>query len=150
MKPLFVLLIVFFMALLGQKLLFHQYNFPLAAQIAMCAMLFFTAIGHFAFTKGMTLMIPGAIPFKTGLVYITGVLEVLMGIGLLIPEIRIYAAWLLLLFFIVMLPANIYAAIKHIDYQKGTLDGPGPNYLWFRIPLQLFFMVWVYWPVIKY
>ncbi|MGH2666448.1 DoxX family protein [Flavobacterium sp.] len=150
MKPLFVLLVTFFVAFLSQKLLFDQYVLPLSARIAMCVMLFFTAIGHFAFTKGMTMMIPDALPFKKELVYFTGVLEIFLGIGLLISPARIYAAWILLLFFIIMLPANIYAAIKHIDYQKGTLDGPGPNYLWFRIPLQLFFIAWVYWSSIKY
>ena len=149
MKPLFVLIIAFFTAVLARKLLFHEYDFSLAARIAMCVMLFFTAIGHFAFTKGMAMMIPGDIPIKTGLVYSTGVLEILMGIGLLIPEVRIYTAWLLLFFFIFMLPANIYAAIKHIDYQKATLDGPGLKYLWFRIPLQVFFMAWVYYSSIK-
>jgi hypothetical protein len=30
------------------------------------------------------------------------------------------------------------------DYQKGTRDGSGTNYLWFRIPLQIVFILWVY------
>lgn len=150
MKPLFVLIIAFCTALLAQKIFFDQYALQLSANIAMCVMLFFTAIGHFAFTKGMTMMIPGNLPFKTELVYSTGILEILLGIGLLIPQTKIYAAWLLLVFFIVMLPANIYAALRHIDYQKGTFDGPGPGYLWFRVPLQLFFMVWIYWFSITY
>jgi hypothetical protein len=42
-----------------------------------------------------------------------------------------------------MTPGNIKAAVNHIDYQKGTNNGPGPTYLWFRIPLQLFFIGWV-------
>ncbi|TGD57993.1 DoxX family protein [Flavobacterium humi] len=150
MKPLFLLLVAFLLAFLSQKLFLGQYGFPLSGRIAMCAMLFFTAIGHFAFTKGMTMMIPGNLPFKKEMVYLTGALEVFLGIGLLFEPTRNYAAWALLLFFILMLPANIYSSLKHIDYQKGTLDGPGPNYLWFRIPLQLFFMAWVYWFSIQY
>jgi hypothetical protein len=43
-----------------------------------------------------------------------------------------------------MLPANIKAAINNINYQTGALNGNGPSYLWFRIPLQLFFIFWVY------
>jgi uncharacterized membrane protein len=112
-------------------------------------MLFFTAIGHFAFTKGMTLMIPSFVPMKMELVYLTGALEVLLGIGLLIPDLRIYCAWSLVVFFILLLPANINAAIKHIDYQKGTYDGSGTPYLWFRVPLQLLFIAWVYLSAIK-
>jgi len=51
----------------------------------------------------------------------------------------------LILFFILILPANILAALKKVDYQKGTNDGPGAGYLWFRIPLQIFFIAWVAW-----
>jgi uncharacterized membrane protein len=53
-------------------------------------------------------------------------------------------AWLLILFFFLILPANINAAVNKIDYQKGTTDGNGLNYLWFRVPLQVFFIAWVY------
>jgi uncharacterized membrane protein len=63
---------------------------------------------------------------------------------LLIPNFKVYAAWILIVFFILILPANIHAALKHIDYQKGTFDGNGLPYLWFRISLQIFFIVWTY------
>ena len=149
MKPLIVLLVVFAVSNLAIKLIYHQYDLLLSARIAMCTMLFFTAIGHFAFTKGMTLMIPSFVPMKMELVYLTGALEVLLGIGLLIPDLRIYCAWSLVVFFILLLPANINAAIKHIDYQKGTYDGSGTPYLWFRVPLQLLFIAWVYLSAIK-
>jgi uncharacterized membrane protein len=149
MKPLLVLLSVFLLAFFAIKLLTQKYDLPLAGRIAMCAMLFFTAIGHFVFTKGMSMMIPSIVPLKTEIVYITGVLEVLLGIGLLIPSIRVYTAWVLVLFFIFLLPANIYAALKHIDYQKGTFDGSGMSYLWFRVPLQLLFIAWTYVSTIK-
>jgi uncharacterized membrane protein len=44
----------------------------------------------------------------------------------------------------VMLPANVYAALHHIDYEKATTGGKGPGSLWFRVPLQFFFIAWVY------
>jgi uncharacterized membrane protein len=50
---------------------------------------------------------------------------------------------LLILLFLIMLPANIEAARKRVDFQKATFDGKGPAYLWFRIPLQCFFIAWV-------
>jgi uncharacterized membrane protein len=121
----------------------------LSARIGMCAMLIFTAIGHFAFTKGMAMMIPPIIPSKNEIIYLTGLLEILLGIGLLIPKLSVYSGWVLIALFIVLLPANIYSAIKHIDYQKGTFDGNGLNYLWFRIPLQILFIIWTYISSIK-
>ena len=94
-------------------------------------------------------MLPGFIPYKAGMVYLTGIIEIAAAAGLLTPGLRIITAWLLIAFFILILPANIYAAVKHIDYQKGTPDGKGPIYLWFRVPLQILFIVWTYLSAIK-
>ncbi len=62
----------------------------------------------------------------------------------MLPDMRQLTAWLIILFFIAILPANIQAAIKHVDFQKGTYEGPGAKYLWFRVPLQVFFIAWVW------
>jgi uncharacterized membrane protein len=149
MKPLIVLLAVFSLSLFTLRLLTQKYDLHLSARIGMCIMLFFTAIGHFAFTKGMAMMVPSIIPLKTEIIYLTGFLEILLGIGLLIPRLKIYTGWVLIVFFILLLPANINASIKHIDYQKGTLDGSGISYLWFRVPLQILFIIWTYLSSIK-
>jgi uncharacterized membrane protein len=143
MKPFFVLIITFFVSLLILRLTGFS-NLFLAGNIAMSAMLVFTAIGHFAFTKGMVLMMPAFIPFKTFLVYITGLIEILAAIGLFISSWQLLTARLLIVFFMLMLPANIYAAARHVDYQKANYEGPGLSYLWFRIPFQLFLIAWVY------
>jgi uncharacterized membrane protein len=116
----------------------------------MALMLAFTAIGHFAFAKGMVMMIPDFIPFKKALVYFTGVIEILAAVGLLIPSLKVLTAWLLIVFFILLLPANINAAIRHIDYQKGNFEGSGVNYLWFRVPLQILFILWTYFSAIRF
>src|SRR5690625_6873527 len=110
----------------------------------MSAMLLFTAIGHFAFTKGMSMMLPDFIPFKTETVYLTGDIEIAAAIGLFIPNFRGVTAWLLIVFLIFILPANIFAAINYIDYQKETFDSHGLTYLWFRFSLQVMLIVWIY------
>ena len=115
----------------------------------MAVMLLFTATGHFVFSKGMSMMLPGFVPAKTMLIYITGVLEIVAGVALLIPALRQPAAGFLILFLVLLLPANIYAAVKHVDYQQATFNGSGPVYLWFRVPLQLFFIAWIYLAAIK-
>jgi uncharacterized membrane protein len=144
MKPLLVLLSVFGISLLVTKMLYGNFEFALSGRIAMAAMLMFTAVAHFVFTKGMVMMLPEFVPYKTGIVYLTGIIEIAAAIGLLIPNSSVLAAWLLIMFFILLLPANIYASIKRIDYQKGTFSGNGLVYLWFRVPLQILFIVWVY------
>lgn len=54
----------------------------------MSVMLVFTAIAHFTFTKGMEMMIPDFIPFKTQAVYATGIMEILFAIALQVPSYR--------------------------------------------------------------
>lgn len=149
MKPLFVLLGAFIISLLVIKLFTKTIDYPLSGRIAMAIMLVFTAIGHFAFTKGMAMMLPDFIPFKTEVIYLTGVIEIIAAVGLLIPSLRVWTGWALILFFVLLLPGNIKAAIDHVDYQKATFDGDGPAYLWFRIPLQILFIVWTYLSTIR-
>jgi len=150
MKPLIVLLASFVIAIFAVKWVTKQYDVALSARIAMAIMLCFTAIGHFAFTKGMSMMLPQFVPFKTSLVYLTGIFEILLAVGLLIPKLQVLSGWALLVFLVLMLPANIYAAIHQVNYQKGTFDGHGLTYLWFRIPLQLLFIVWTYMSAVRF
>jgi len=149
MKPLIILLTGFGVSLIILQFVNGGWQFPLAGCIGMSIMLLFTAIGHFAFSKGMELMLPSFVPFKKALIYITGFIEIAAAIGLLLPSLRQLTGWLLVLFFVIILPANISATMRNVSYQKAGLDGPGPTYLWFRVPLQLFFIAWVYWFAIR-
>jgi len=149
MKPLIVLLIASGISLLIQRFIYGAIKFRKAARIGMSIMLLFTAAGHFMFPQGMALMIPNPVPYKVALVYVTAILEILAAIGLQITNLRKITGWLLILFFILVLPANVNAAIHHLDYQTATYSGPGLKYLWFRIPLQIFFILWVYFSSIK-
>lgn len=144
MKPLIVLLVAFAISLMVLIIIRKKYEFAMAGRIALSAMLLFTSMGHFAFTEGMTMMLPPFIPFKTGIVYFTGIVEILAAIGILIRKTRVFTGWMLIIFFVLILPANIHAAINHIDYQNATTSGNGMAYLWFRVPLQLLFIVWTY------
>ena len=144
MKPLIILLSSFVISLFIVRIITMEYNFALSGRIAISTMLAFTAIGHFAFTKGMSMMIPKFIPHKETLVQLTGIFELLLAICLLIPRLKYRAAWALIIFLLLMLPANIYASMNNINYQKGTFNGSGLAYLWFRIPLQFLFIIWTY------
>ena len=144
MLPFLILIIVFSFTLLLTRVLKETYQPAFSARVAMSCMLLFTASGHFAFSEGMTMMLPDFIPYKTPLVWLTGGVEILAAVGLHMPKLRKITGLMLVLFFLLVLPANIYAAVHHIDYQNATFEGNGPEYLWFRVPLQLFFILWVY------
>ena len=86
MKPLIVLLSVFAISLAVNKIFRGGYEFALSGRIAMSAMLLFTAVAHFAFTEGMAMMLPPFIPYKTEMVYLTGIIEIAAAVGLFIPN----------------------------------------------------------------
>jgi uncharacterized membrane protein len=112
-------------------------------------MLISTGIAHFVYTNGMTMMLPEFFPFKKSLVYVTGILEIIAALALLVPSLQFVTAVFLIAFFVVLLPANIYAACNHINYEKATHDGDGLNYLWFRVPLQVLFILWIYFSAVR-
>ena len=75
MKPLIVLLISFIIASVVIIYTKKSYDFSLSSRIAMAIMLSFTAIGHFIFTKGMALMLPGIFPLKTFIIQLKFVIS---------------------------------------------------------------------------
>lgn len=147
--PEIILIVVFVIAVFILKIKHKEFKYALAARIAMAAMMLTTAIAHFVFTKGMTMMLPGIIPYKAAIIYFTGFLEAMAAIGLLIPRYKRITGWLLILFFILIVPTNVYAAIHHVNLEAATYDGPGQLYLLYRIPLQLFYIVWVYYSSLR-
>ena len=143
MKVLLVLIISFILTTVISRLFVDDWNIMLSGNVAMMLMLWFTSLGHFMFTKGMVMMMPSFIPFKGALVYLTGIMEIVLGALLVVNATRHIAGIILLVMFVVMLPANINAAIKHVNFEKATYDGSGTGYLWFRIPLQILFIAWI-------
>lgn len=144
MEVLTVLLVVFIVAIGISKIAKGSWNFTFSGNLAMCFMLCFTAIGHVIYAEGMTMMIPPFIPFRKEIVYITGVMEVIFGIFLLFPKYRRVTGIVIIIFFVLILPCNIYEAVNYIDLATASYNGAGPVYLWFRIPLQIFLIGWIY------
>lgn len=92
----------------------------------------------------MAMMLPGSIPCRKGIIHLTGILEISGAIGLLARAAYKTDAWLLVFFLILVLPANVYAAVHHINLEKADNSGNGIKYLWFRVLLQLFFIAWIW------
>jgi uncharacterized membrane protein len=76
------------------------------------------------------------------LVYISGVFEILGGIGLLIPLVSVAAAWGLIALFIAVFPANINQAVNSIAI-AGIPHHPA--LYWVRLPFQAILIAWAWW-----
>lgn len=104
----------------------------------------FILAGLLHFIKpGMYISImPDYIPYHKAMVYISGIAEVLGGVGIMITNLRTYASIGLILLLIAVFPANIDMAGKGYKNHGLTL------YTWIligRLPLQFLLIYWVYW-----
>ncbi len=92
-------------------------------------------LNHFRSVSVYTGMMPAELPdnWDVPLVYISGVFEVLGGLGLILPKTRRFAALGLVALFVAVFPANLNMALNHLPL--GVT--PIPQWeLWARLPLQ--------------
>jgi len=115
-------------------------------KIALCwvlALFFIIAgISHFTQDDSFAAIVPPMLPFPYVIVWITGVMEIIMGIGLLIPKYRRLSGLLLAPFLLAVLPANIYMAIAQIPMGDTVMS---PTVLWIRVALQFPLIALILW-----
>jgi uncharacterized membrane protein len=83
-----------------------------AVAVGLAAMFVLTGVAHFTppLRAALIAIVPPQLPAPGLLVTVTGVLEFVGAVGLLVPTTRVAAALCLLLLMLAMFPANIYAA----------------------------------------
>lgn len=149
MIPLIILISSFSITLTIQKLFFKKLHINIAGRIALSIMLIYTSIGHFIFIDGMSKMIPNFIFYKKEIVILTGYFEVILAVSLLLKKNKTIVGYILIIFLILIVPCNIKASLENLNIQTGNHNGKGLNYLFLRIPAQLFFIAWTYFFTIK-
>ena len=88
-------------------------------------------------------IIPPGLPAPEWLNLISGLAEIVLGVYVLEPRVRVLAAWGIIALLIAIFPANVYVAMQNV----GT-DGPGTGIgsaNWVRLPFQALFVVWAWW-----
>jgi uncharacterized membrane protein len=116
-------------------------SWPAATRAGLAVMLLFTGIAHVnSMRHDLVRMVPPSIPRPMSFIYFTGFCEILGGIGLLLPSIRFAAAVALIVLFLALLPANIYAARAGVE-----LRGKPATPLALRIPMQVLFIALTAW-----
>jgi uncharacterized membrane protein len=113
-----------------------------AGAVGLALLFAFTGLGHFIQTEPMAQMLPRWVPVPVLLVYLTGILEYLIALGLAFDRTRYAAGWVAAAALVLFFPVNVYAAINRIPIGGHAW---GWVYLLVRGPLQLFLLAWVYW-----
>lgn len=100
-------------------------------------------VTHFTAPRGFVKIVPKWLPAPGALVAISGVFEILGGVGLLIPATQVFSAWGLIALYIAVFPANVNMAVNQLQVSKK----PIPVWtMWARLPLQavLIWWAWLY------
>ena len=110
-----------------------------AARVAMGAAFVVAGLSHFAAPDPFVQHLPEWVPSREGLVALTGVVEVVLGAGLVGPaRLRPAAALAVAAYLVAVFPANVHVALAGVD-----VDGqPGGAYPWLRLTLQPLFVAW--------
>lgn len=142
MIPLIFLLAAFGLLFgINKFLLKGKLSFSFIGRASLAVMLIVTGITHFTSTNLMVETMPEFLPLKKEIVYLTGILELLAVVGLLVDRLSKLTAILLIIFFVCILPANIVGSLKQVNL--GGMEY-GAMYLLFRVPLQVLFIFWAY------
>ena len=88
------------------------------------------------------IMPPALSSYALSLVYISGLFEVLGGVGLLLPRTRRLAGWGVIALLIAVFPANIHMAINDVPFRGEHLSAA---VRWGRLPFQFLFIAVAYW-----
>ncbi len=84
-------------------------------------------------------IMPPYLPWHLGLVYVSGVAEVVLGAMLLVPTWTVIAAWGLIALLIAVFPANVHMAM-HPDLYPSI----SPTALLVRLPIQALLIAWAH------
>tara|TARA_E500000081_G_scaffold139815_1_gene156332 strand:+ start:1100 stop:1528 length:429 start_codon:yes stop_codon:yes gene_type:complete len=125
--------------LLVNKLMLPEGIWKKVVLIGLAAFFINVGIDHFVNPDFYLSIMPPAFPLHLEAVYISGVFEILGGIGVLIPKFRRFSGWGLVALLIAVYPANIYMAIS-----PDTFPDIPVSALYFRLVLQFIFFYWAY------
>lgn len=94
-------------------------------------------VNHFIMPDFYRRIMPPYLPWPDELVLLSGVLEMVFGLMLLLPRTRRVGAWGLVVLLIAFLPVHIHMAGNPEDYPTVA-----PTFLWARLALQGLLIAW--------
>lgn len=118
----------------------------MSSSVKLLAAIFcFTGTMHFVvpgvFESIVPRWLPAWMPGPRAIVFISGVAEVLGGLGLLLPATRVAAGWGLIALLIAVFPANVQMLV---DARANPAASWWVIALWLRLPLQPLLIWWVW------
>ena len=101
-------------------------------------------IAHFLIPDRFAEAVPPSFPRPVGLVYLSGIAEILLGIGVAIPRTRRPSAWGIVALLVAVFPANVHLARRETldDLVPESLVPPARLAALIRLPFQGVLIGW--------
>ena len=103
---------------------------------------------HFVAPEAYERVVPPRFPRPRTLVYLSGVAEVALGLGVLFERTRRVSAWGLVALLVAVFPANVHMAVSDDFDLRGVparFRDPSDAVLWARLPMQAVLVAWARW-----
>ena len=110
------------------------------ARVGVALLFVGVGVSHFTDPEFFVSIMPPYLPAHLELVYLSGVFEILGGIGILVPAARRFSGWGLLALLAAVYPANIHMALH-----PELFPDLSPAALYLRLPLQFVYGALVWW-----
>lgn len=106
------------------------------------AVLLLAGVGHFVSTQAFLAQVPPWMPAPEAVVYVSGVVELALGVALLVVRgKRHLVGWIVALFFVAVFPGNIWQFVE--GREAFGLDTDAARFI--RLLFQPVLVVWALW-----
>jgi len=115
----------------------------LALKILLGVFMIIAGVNHFLDPEFYMNIMPPYIPAHKLMVDLSGIAEIVLGVGLLvpIPKVSRLSAWGIIALLIAVFPANIYV----FQNQQEIFPDVSPAFHFVRLPLQGVLILWAWW-----
>ncbi|MCG1002071.1 MULTISPECIES: DoxX family membrane protein [Halobacterium] len=102
---------------------------------------------HFRTPAAFERVVPPSLPRPRALVYVSGVAEVVFGVGVLFERTRRLSAWGIVALLVAVFPANVYMATDNVadELVPEGMERVARVAAWVRLPLQGVLVLWAWW-----
>ncbi|WP_280586531.1 DoxX family membrane protein [Halorubrum sp. Boch-26] len=114
---------------------------------AMGATYAIAGVAHFLAPDSFARVVPSEFPRPRTLVYLSGVAEIALGLGVQFDRTRRASAWGIVALLVAVFPANVYTVTDDVavEFAPDRLAGVVRAAAWARLPFQAVLVLWAWW-----
>jgi len=124
-----------------------QSRFEWLLRYAMGAVYVVAGVLHFLTPASFERVVPSSLPRPRALVYVSGVAEVALGVGVWFEQTRRPSAWGIVALLVAVFPANVYTVTDDVagELAPDGMEGVARAIAWARLPFQGVLVLWAWW-----